>query len=170
MLTIRKAGKEDAAVISLLGWVTFSQAFGHLFPKSEIEEYLLRTFRFEKIRDSLLKENNAYWLALFDGIPVGYAKIKFQSPNVAILDEAPVQLQKIYVLEHFHDRKIGLALLDAVFDFLSFTTAKTLWLLVWEGNKRALRFYELSGFVKSDIQYFQIGSQRFTFHLLFKNL
>ena len=107
-MQIRIANAKDAAGIAQLGRLTFTETFGDLFRDGkDLENYLVQTFSEEKIRSSLSKENNTFWLACMDDLPVGYAKLKKNSPSSFLDGDRIGQLQKIYVLKDFLAQKIG---------------------------------------------------------------
>jgi len=82
MKSIKIAEQKDAAIIALLGRITFNQSFGHLFrDKQDLYNYLDETFSVFKIENSLQKANNIYWIAKYNDLPVGYAKLKINSPT-----------------------------------------------------------------------------------------
>ena len=112
-IEIRKATASDASIISFLGRKTFYDSFFENFEsKTELETYLNQTFSFEKIKSSLQKSNNIFWLAFADEIPVGYAKVKINSRLDDLDTNGVSQLQKIYVRQDYLDKKIGLQLLE----------------------------------------------------------
>jgi hypothetical protein len=80
-IQIKSAGIEDAPIVALLGRLAFSETFGHLFTRhtGDLAGYLADTFGLAKIRGSLGQSENQYWLALADGLPIGYAKLKYPS-------------------------------------------------------------------------------------------
>ena len=86
-IEIRKANLEDAQLVALLGRITFADAFGSFWAE-HLHDYLEKTFSVEKIRSSLSKENNVFFLAFADGLPVGYAKLKKHSPNESLTDKS----------------------------------------------------------------------------------
>ena len=101
-IQIRIANTGDAVTIALLGRITFSEAFGDLFRNyDDLQKYYHKTFSVQKIRTSLQKDQNIYWLALVDELPVGYAKLKLESGTPFLDIESVCQLQKIYVLKRF---------------------------------------------------------------------
>lgn len=166
---VKKATQKDATYISLLGRITFSETFGHLFnDKNDLHSYLEDTFSVAKIRSSLTKENNVFWIAYFNELPVGYAKLKKHSPLKAYPNKKVAQLQKIYVLKDFLAHKIGSRLQDALFEEVKNIQAEVLWLAVLQENERAIRFYEKNLFVKHDLFYFSIGKEDFTFDVMVK--
>ena len=54
------------------------------------------------------------------------------------------EIYAIYVLEEYHDRKIGYALMNAALEKLRVYPRVAVWVL--KGNERAIRFYERVGF------------------------
>lgn len=171
-IEIRKATIQDAAFIALLGRITFDDTFGKLFTyRSEFLEYLDRTFSVEKIASSLQKEQNTFWIALHNKLPVGYAKLKLLS---SITDEGNTegtsQLQKIYVLRDYQSLKIGAKLLEQVIQRAHSNDTKTLWLVVLSTNTKALNFYRKYHFNFHKKHIFSIGSNTFEFDMMIKKI
>ena len=171
-LRIHQAGPEDAEMVALLGRLTFAETFGYLFTDhaADLRVYLDQTFGVSKIRDSLVKAGNAYWIGLTDGLSVSYAKLKFPSPS-RLLDGPDVgQLQKIYVLREFLGHGIGKPMLDAVLEGARNLQVGRIWLDVLKENQRAIRFYEREGFTYLGEDHYTIGAQTFAFHLMMRDL
>jgi ribosomal protein S18 acetylase RimI-like enzyme len=167
-LHIRRATRNDAEIIALLGRITFAETFGDLFAAhpAELAAYLDRTFAVVKLRASLEHAHNAYWISLVDALPVGYAKLKYPSPIGELPDPAPAQLQKIYILRQFLGQGIGKPLLKAVLDHVAERAISAVWLDVLRENARAIRFYLHTGFIPVGNDTYAIGSQIFHFHLM----
>lgn len=166
-LEIARAGPADAATVALLGRLTFVETFGYLFRDhpGDLGCYLDATFGVPKIRRSLSKAANCYWLASWSELPVGYAKLKGDSPVPGQPGQRASQLQKIYVLRGFLGRGIGQALLGFVLREAA-ERAPLMWLDVLRENERAIRFYERHGFGPAGEDTYQIGAQSFRFHLM----
>jgi diamine N-acetyltransferase len=167
-LQIQPATPNDAEIVALLGRVTFAETFGHLFANhaADLRTYLDRTFAVAKICSSLGEPDNRYWLSHLNGLPIGYAKLKYPSPTSLLPNEDPAQLQKIYVLREFISQGIGKVLLSAVLDNAAQRGLKTVWLDVLKQNTRAIRFYERQGFTPLGDDTYSIGAQTFEFHLM----
>ncbi len=165
---IRVAEPKDAEIVALLCRITFAETFGYLFEghKADLRAYLDRTFRVEKIRGSLGRPVNRYWLGLVAGLPVSFAKLKFPSPISLARTGNVAQLQKIYVLREFVGEGVGKPLIDAVLTDAASRQADTVWLDVLKENARAIRFYELRGFRMIGEDRYTIGEQTFDFHLM----
>lgn len=168
---IRKANSRDAAKIAFLGKTTFGETFGHLFrDPNDLADYYERTFSEEKIGQSLLKDNNLYWLALVDELPVGYAKLKLHSP-IQFLEHTDVcQLQKIYVLQDYLSLKIGLQLQKELIEEARASGSSFIWLSVLKENERAIRFYLKNGFEEIGDHDFSIGKEDFDFIAMARKL
>ncbi len=170
-IQIRIATSNDDQIISLLGRITFIETFGHLFIDPEnLSNYLSATFSVDKIRRGLSKTENFFWLALVDGLPVGYAKLKTKSPTEFLQEQNGSQLQKIYVLKDFLSMKIGLQLQDTLIAKAQELKNNFMWLSVLHTNERAIRFYKKNDFTEIGTHNFQIGDQTFQFIAMAKQL
>ena len=165
---IRLAEPGDAEIVALLGRITFIETFEHLFTshQSDLTVYLDHTFAVAKIRNSLAQPDNRYSIALRDGLPIGYAKLKYPSPTPLLRGEEPAQLQKIYVLKEFLALGIGKALLATVLKDAANRGLETIWLDVLKQNTRAIRFYKRQRFTPLGDDTYTIGAQTFQFHLM----
>ncbi|MFD1553049.1 hypothetical protein DNU06_12025 [Putridiphycobacter roseus] len=170
-IKIRIATQQDANLIALLGRVTFTETFGHLFTdKQVLLDYYDLTFSVDKIEKSIAKANNIYWLAFADRLPVGYAKLKLNSQTEFIKEKSACQLQKIYVLKDFLSMKIGFELQNVLLKKAQEKSFKKIWLSVFVHNERAINFYSKNGFMPIGNHDFQIGKDKYDFIALFKQL
>ncbi len=80
MIQIKLAKESDAEFIALLGRITFTESFGHLFrDKNDLLDYYERTFSVQKIRNGINNPKNIFWIASINDLPVAYAKLKLDS-------------------------------------------------------------------------------------------
>lgn len=166
---IRKAVEEDAALLALLARVTFRQAFNHFWSdEAVLRDYFDKTFSVEKMRGSLLKPNNVFWLAFADDLPVGYAKLKVNSPYEKLADPKPAQLQKIYILQDVIGKGIGERLQNTLFEEVALRGIETLWLAVWDENQMAIRFYERHGFRKETTYHYDFDHMSIDYFVMTK--
>jgi ribosomal protein S18 acetylase RimI-like enzyme len=170
-MRIVEANASDAAHIALLARITFTETFGHFFTdKTDLHQYLDQTFGVKKIRNSIEKPNNIFWLAFIEELPVGYAKLKLNSPSQFITAENLCQLQKIYVLKDFLSKKVGHSLQNELLKRAAESNSERVWLSVLKSNVRAIKFYEKNGFETIGDHDFQIGKEHFEFQAMAKNL
>jgi diamine N-acetyltransferase len=169
-IQIKRATPNDAEVVALLARITFQEAFGYVWTDKQVfRKYLDTTFSVDKIRSSIQKENNIFFMGYIDGFPAGYVKMKLYSPYKTLSDSKPSQLQKIYVLNEFIGHKIGEKLQNAVFEEIEKQSIQTLWLAVWDKNEKAIRFYEKHGFFKESQYHFDFETLGFDYHIMVKH-
>jgi ribosomal protein S18 acetylase RimI-like enzyme len=171
MVEIRKANANDAEIISLLGRITFSDTFEVFFnQKKDLSDYLDNTFSVDKISNSLVKNENVYYVALLNNLPVGYAKLKLNSASEFVSFDKVCQLQKIYILTDFIATGIGKQLQNTLIEDATVLGNEYIWLSVLDENERAIKFYERETYEKIGTHIFQIGSQTFNFCVMGKRL
>lgn len=77
-------------------------------------DYYNYTFSVQKNEDGMKKQNNIFWIAFVNQLPVGYAKLTLNSKSEFIDSKDVSQPQKIYVLKDFLSMGIGLGLQDSL--------------------------------------------------------
>jgi ribosomal protein S18 acetylase RimI-like enzyme len=171
-ILIRKATEADASFVALLARVTFTETFGTYFRNpQDLLDYYNSTFSVSKFRSSIEKENNVFWIAFVDELPVGYAKMKKYSPSSQIPNVDKVsQLQKIYVLKDFLSMKIGEKLQYEIISECRSIGSHYVWLSVLNSNDRAIGFYKKHGFVAFGDLAFDIGKEHFEYLAMKKEL
>lgn len=168
---IHTAKTQDAAYLALLGRVTFSETFGHLFrDPHDLRTYLAQTFDPGKLAIGVDKADNSSWLAWQNGLPIGYAKLKRSSPTPFSSDERQCQLQKLYVLQDFHGSGAGTFLQDELLRTAHQEGFQSIWLSVLHSNHKAIHFYERHGFRAIGEHDFSIGKEDFHFTVMNKKL
>jgi ribosomal protein S18 acetylase RimI-like enzyme len=171
MIKVRIANKYDAVQIAMLGRITFTETFGHLFgDKNDLLTYSNKTFSVSKIKSGFKNPNNIFFIAFVDNLPVGYAKLKLNSKSEFIRTKSVCQLQKIYVLGEFLSMKIGLQLQNLLLEKAKENKFDEIWLSVYEDNNKAIKFYEKNDFKTIGRHHFQIGKENFKFIAMSKGL
>lgn len=144
--TVRRAGPEDAAALTILGPATFLEAFGRAFSKGFIEERMGVIYGFGRLREDLADPRQSWFLAEAAGEAVGFLALGEGSPPGCVVEAAPLELSRLYVREAWHGRGPAFALMDAGLEDARRRRARSLWLQAWEQNPRALAFYRAHGF------------------------
>lgn len=169
-ITIRIATIGDLEDISLLGKKTFDQSFGYLFKdKQDLSNYLERTFSLEKLKSSMGKPNNIFWIVLYDYKPVGYAKIQLDTPSEFIASNKVCKLQKLYLLEDYLSKGIGGQLQQLILEKAK-ESCDAIWLSVLKENTKAVAFYERDGYKVVGEHPFSIGKENFDFWVMGRQL
>jgi hypothetical protein len=167
--TIRKAITADAKFISLLAKINFSESFGNLFvSEEELRLYIDKNFSVEKMTDSLQKNENIFWIAFIDALPIGYAKLKKQSPVPNTNFNNAAELQKIYVLKEYAIKSNGGLLKVEFFKEIQQLNIHRVWLKELHTSETTLNFYREHDFHKYDSHSFSIGREDFVFNIMMK--
>jgi ribosomal protein S18 acetylase RimI-like enzyme len=145
-IVIRRAGAEDVNLISVLGAVTFYEAYFEQDDPPDLANYIAEAFAPEEIRLELEDENSTFFIIFEEGKAVGYAKLLENSKADCIERGNSIELKRIYILERVYGTGIGEILLKHCIETAKKKGFKTIWLGVWEENHRALRFYKKFGF------------------------
>jgi diamine N-acetyltransferase len=156
----------DAPLLGQLGWITFAETFGHFFTPSQLEGYLRSAFLPAKIASEMADPGQPYFLAQWEGLPVGYGKLKANFGPNGQTSEAYWQLQRIYVQREFLPKKIGAPLQDHLLAYARQNGAKRLWLYVHHANQRAIQFYLRTGWSETRRDQVKFGEASFEFLLM----
>jgi diamine N-acetyltransferase len=153
---IRLAEVSDAGLLSVLGAVTFYEAYYEQDDPPDLAGYILQTYEVNRIRLELEDPGSVYFLLFFEGKAVGYAKLRLNSSVECVPNKNAVELQRIYLVERMFGRGIGDRLMGHCLSFAERNGATQLWLGVWEENRRAQKFYDKHGF-------YQVGTVTFPY-------
>lgn len=167
--TIRKALPADAKFISLLAKINFSEVYGNLFRfKQNLRTYINNEFSIEKLKTSLEKEENIFWIAFIGDLPIGYAKLKKNSPVPNTNFTNAAELQKVYILKEYALENNGRQLKAEFFKEIQQLQIQRVWLKELHTNEQTLKFYQAHDFHKYDSHSFSIEKEDFVFNVLMK--
>ena len=153
-LILREARPDEAALIARLARQSFTETFADANTPEDLALFLDSAYRDAQQGAELADPDWTTLLALEDGVPAGFAQLRRNHPEACVTGPAPVELNRLYVLQAFHGRGLGAALMQAVVERARAEGFRTLWLGVWEHNLKAQAFYRRWGFR-------DVGSHRF---------
>jgi ribosomal protein S18 acetylase RimI-like enzyme len=145
-MSVRSAKRGDEEAIAHIGRESFTWAFGQLFPADVLTRYLDATYSAGKILLSISKPNNVYFVSEAEDRIVGFLKLKRSCRHFLIRDSRQLQVQKIYVLPNAANMGIGSSLMRLGEESVRALAPISAWLMVYEGNHRAVSFYERLGY------------------------
>lgn len=154
---IRKAGIEDACLISVLGSVTFYEAYFEQDDPHDLAEYISGSFSLETVRLLLADPQSSFLIACSGEQAIGYAHIKWDSRHDSITTEKTAEIGRIYFIERVWRKGFGTLLLEKCIEEACSRGCGSVWLGVWQQNKRAPAFYVKNGFVKRGTIEFPYG-------------
>jgi diamine N-acetyltransferase len=145
-ISIKQAETVDAKLISVLGSVSFYEAYFEQDTAHDLANYIHESFELNKIRAEIEDKNAAFFIIYLDQKAVGYAKLREGSKADCIKSKNSIELQRIYTIERVYGKGIGEILLKHCLEIAKQRGFETLWLGVWEENIRAQKFYAKHGF------------------------
>jgi GNAT superfamily N-acetyltransferase len=168
-IVISRAAMQDADLLTGLSVTTFGDTFGGQNRKVDMDKYLAEVMSLENLTTELADEANYFFIAWHSSMPAGYAKLRAnREPDIiAVL---PLELERIYVLREYQDKKAGAALMKHCIDFAKSNGHDVLWLGVWELNHKAIGFYKKWGYEFCGSHPFLLGDDLQTDVLMRKDL
>ena len=136
-LNCRQAEQKDAFSISELLQVVFAETYGHVLEDDVLEAHLNTYLSEVAIKDDIAS-SSYYVVEGLEGY-LGVLKLVFD-------DEHKAEIAKLYVRGAVRSQGVGSQLMDAALQWSTKNKAKTLWLNVWQENKKAIQFYEKHNF------------------------
>lgn len=157
---IRPATPADAELLAEFAERTFRDAFAADNSPEDMEAYVREAFSVERLEAELAEDTNTFLLAFrYDAPrPVGYAKLRHGVVDPSVTGPDPVDLHRLYVDQKAIGSGVGAALMRACLDTARSAGRRTLWLGVWQRNRRALAFYRKWEFETVGDHVFRLGS------------
>ncbi|WP_300601214.1 GNAT family N-acetyltransferase [Niabella sp.] len=157
--------KVDIAYIKKLqeiGRTTFFETFSGNNSAENMAEYLEKGFSTARLTAELTSPYSGFYLALLNKEVIGYLKVNWGKAQTEIQDGNGLEIERIYVLQQYHGRKIGQLLYEQALKIAGEKRVDYVWLGVWEKNLRAIRFYEKNGFAPFGKHVFRLGNEEQT--------
>ena len=155
-IEIRKVTVSDIKLLQEIGRQTFYETFSAGNSEENMTKYLEEGFSEEKLMSELNNEHSEFYFALIDDKVVGYLKLNFGSSQSEKQDSISLEIERIYVLQQYHGKKVGQVLYEKAMQIAEDKKVNYVWLGVWEENPRAIRFYQKNGFVEFDKHIFRL--------------
>jgi GNAT superfamily N-acetyltransferase len=138
----------------------FDTTFAHLYERAPFDEFLDASYGVGGAMDRDLRDPAIDWcVAAVRDDPIGYAKLTpLRAP---VPDAAPgaLELQQIYVVPDWHGKGVAQDLLDWGVGAARSRGACTLYLTVFDHNRRAKSFYTRNGFAEIGRCSFRLGDR-----------
>jgi ribosomal protein S18 acetylase RimI-like enzyme len=153
---IRRASAADVNILAKIGSQTFRDSYGRDNDLITMEQYLSLSFSADQIATEIGAPAAVFLLACRGICPIGYAKLNVENFPGCVTGPKPVRLVRMYMEQEYIGKGYGTALMKSCLRESRRGGYETIWLGVWEQNRRAQRFYQKQGF-------HPVGSQDFIF-------
>jgi diamine N-acetyltransferase len=136
-LDIKKAARDNIIELEALAKRSFTDTFGHLYSKENLEYHLSTTCSIDYFSKQLAMGFNID-LAYIGNHIAGYSK--YAAVQLPIThDYHDIEIQRLYVDSCYHNKGIGKSLLEKILNDV--VLAQNVYLGVWEHNHKAQSFY-----------------------------
>ena len=158
-LNIRVIGIDDVVTLQKIARETFSEMFADYNSADNLNKYLDEKFTVTKLSEELNHPHSKFYFAQIGEEVVGYLKTNTGEAQTELMDLNAFEIQRIYVLQAYHGKKVGQLLIEKALEEARKTTCNYVWLGVWQENHRAIGFYSKNGFIKFDTHIFKMGDE-----------
>jgi ribosomal protein S18 acetylase RimI-like enzyme len=146
-LSIRNATTFDAALIADMSRQTFSDTFAPDNTKEDMDKFLSEQFTKGALMMEVGLREHTFLLAYADEEAAGYVKLR-DGKKPGEIKGPTIEVARLYATKGFIGKGIGRLLMQACIDDAVKKGKETIWLCVWEKNKKAIDFYTAWGFQK----------------------
>ena len=154
---IKKVTPSEIDQLQKISKETFYETFSIGNTLENMNKYLDEEFSIEKLTTELNNTNSEFYFALFENNIIGYLKINFGKSQTELQDNNALEIERIYILKEFQEKKVGQLLYDRALQIARHNRVEYIWLGVWEENPRAINFYKKNGFTEFDKHIFKLG-------------
>lgn len=155
-ISMRRATADDIPAIRAMADIVFRKTYAEILSPAQMEYMMEWMYSESSLKEQILSEGKAFYLAEGEGVPCGYVSFEFES----ILEDGRklYHLQKLYVLPEHQRTGAGSAMLEFVFGYLSSLNPEGCRVeLNVNRHNAAVGFYEKMGLVRERQGDFAIG-------------
>jgi ribosomal protein S18 acetylase RimI-like enzyme len=160
-VTLRRAGPDDARMLSVVGMATFLEAYAWALPGADIVDFCMENQTPELYARYLAKADTRITLAVTgQDAPVGFVMVcEADFPGFEVRPE-DIELKRIYLLSQYRPGGNGQRLMDAALADARELGRTRMLLGTNAGNARAIAFYRRNGFAEVGTRTFVVGMQQ----------
>ncbi|RYY10226.1 MAG: GNAT family N-acetyltransferase [Chitinophagaceae bacterium] len=153
---ISRAITADARILAEIGAKTFIDAHKDSAPPDEIDAYVQEKYNLAAIKKELADTKNIYHLIGQGNTIAGFSKLLMDTPLPGLPPGNVAKMDQLYLSRDFHGLKLGAELLSYNIRYAEDACQSGMWLVVWQGNGQAIRFYQKFGFAIIKEDFFQL--------------
>lgn len=146
MTTIVRATIKEGTLLTQIGRRSLLESHGHSAPAPVMQSYLTEKFTEAALEQELSAQQNIFHIIYHNGQAAGYSKIIYRQPLAHVAQKNVTKMERLYLLQEYYNLKLGQQLLQYNINLSRQRGEEGMWLYVWKGNERALRFYTKAGF------------------------
>lgn len=159
-ISVRQARSGDQDSLALVGAATFLESYSGVVDGGAIIRHCAERHTPSVYAQALKTSGHALWLAEMapGAAPVGY--LHLTPPDLPVETQATdLEIKRIYVLASLHRSGLGRRFVEQAAEHARANAMSRLLLGVYQGNTRALAFYERMGFETIGTRQFDVGGR-----------
>lgn len=162
-VTLRRATLQDAPLLASMGERIFLTSHRHAGDLEDLRSYTNRAFKLGQISDELLDPNTYFWFAQCRDTHghrhiSGMFRLRSTRPLPAnVSGNRPIEIARFYIDDAWVGRGVSQPMMQHALDQAAQLGHDLCWLEVWEGNQRAIAFYEKWGFAAVSSHQYPFG-------------
>lgn len=156
--TIRLAVSADAPALAELARRTFMDAFGAGSDPHDLALHVARAYGVPQQSAEIAHPEITTLLAEAGGRAAAYAQIRRGTPPSCVPAGHAAEIARFYVDQAWHGRGLAQRLMTAALAHARGMGVRTVWLMVYDQNHRALAFYAREGFREAGRHGFLFGN------------
>ena len=175
-----KVLENQLSMLVALARETFVSAFAKQNNPDDFAAYVDTAFTLEVFKKEFYTEGSVFYFAKHEGQIVGYFKLNHNKiPHDAINTILEfnthktlkmTELERIYLTEATHGKGFAALMMTEILRLAKANKSAYVWLGVWEENRKAIKFYQKTGFEKFGDHIFKIGEDAQTDWLMWKGV
>lgn len=152
----------DISRLQAISIQTFRETFAGTNTAADMEQYLQQQLSEEQLLKEWHTAGATFYFAVLHGAVTGYLKLNTGVAQTEQKIPEALEIERIYIPAAFQGKGIGVLLVDKALQIAREAGLKTVWLGVWEHNRKAIDFYHRYGFVAFDQHIFRLGNDEQT--------
>jgi len=153
---------KDIVELMLISKRTFVEAFEKDNDPLDFNNYINNAFSHATLAAEIHNVNSQFYFVNHEEVLIAYFKLNQGIAQTDVKSEDSIELERIYVISNYQGKRLGEQILKHIKQIALQVNKKSLWLGVWEENKRAIQFYERQGFQKFGTHPYYIGTDKQT--------